>query len=211
LIRKRPTKNQRSPGPWPGLLGLTLVCIAAARAADGRSVDLRLAAELCGEGSWGACLVESRRVLAADPGNAEAAALENRASSGLSCVRGETGRPRGGRVARDLADPSAAFRRPSDGDQPCRTRFLLTAPVRWAILLYRAQIAPALGRRCSLLPSCSEYTLQALGRHGLLGIAMYADRAVREPSVVAEARNPVFERGRRRYADPVEAHDWWMK
>jgi len=234
LIRKRPTKNQRSPGPWPGLLGLAVACLTALRASAAPSSGLRLAAELAEEESWRNCLVECRRVLAVDPDDAEAAALESRASSALSRVRGEAARPHRGRVARDLraradedartdgicprpevaghlADPSTVFRRSANGEPPSRTRSLLTAPFRWAIFFYRGQIAPALGRRCSLHPSCSEFTLQAMRKHGLLAIPMYADRAVREPAVVAEAGAPVLVGGRRRYADPLEDHDWWIR
>jgi hypothetical protein len=90
-------------------------------------------------------------------------------------------------------------------------------PARWAafpawaaIAFYRSFISPAIGRRCSLTPSCSQYALDAIGRHGLLGVAMFADRAVREPSVVAAAREPAIVNGRRRYPDPLDAHDWWI-
>lgn len=34
------------------------------------------------------------------------------------------------------------------------------------VLLYRWTVSPLLGRRCRFLPSCSEYALVALQRHG---------------------------------------------
>jgi len=83
-------------------------------------------------------------------------------------------------------------------------------PFQWLIAFYRREIGPALGRRCSLTPSCSEYGRQALRRHGVLGLALIGDRTVREPQVVAEKASPVFRDGRWRYSDPVETHDWWM-
>ena len=46
---------------------------------------------------------------------------------------------------------------------------------------YKLFIGPALGNRCVLEPSCSQYYLEASRRHGLLGIPMTADRFVREP------------------------------
>jgi uncharacterized protein len=40
----------------------------------------------------------------------------------------------------------------------------VSAPIR----LYRLLLAPALGPRCRYLPSCSDYALEALARHGVL-------------------------------------------
>jgi len=84
-------------------------------------------------------------------------------------------------------------------------------PGEWLIRLYRAQIGPALGRRCSLDPSCSEYALRALRKHGVLGMALIGDRTVREPSVIRGRRQPVRIGGRWRYRDLLSDHDWWMK
>jgi putative component of membrane protein insertase Oxa1/YidC/SpoIIIJ protein YidD len=85
-------------------------------------------------------------------------------------------------------------------------------PGRWIVSFYRSQVGPAIGSRCDLLPSCSEYFLLASRKHGLLGIAIMADRFVREPSVVAAREKPVTLRdGHVRYADPLEDHDFWME
>jgi len=84
-------------------------------------------------------------------------------------------------------------------------------PAAWIVGFYRHQIAPAIGHRCSLHPSCSEYFLRASKAHGLLGVPMQADRLVREPGVVAAAEKTTEVRGRTRIADPVEDHDWWME
>jgi hypothetical protein len=85
-------------------------------------------------------------------------------------------------------------------------------PGKWIVQFYRAQIGPAIGSRCDLLPSCSEYFKQASHAHGLLGIPIMADRFVREPSVVAAKEKPVvMPSGRIRYADPLSDHDFWMK
>lgn len=85
-------------------------------------------------------------------------------------------------------------------------------PGKWIVQFYRAQIAPAIGARCDLEPSCSEYFQQASRAHGLLGIPLMADRFVREPSVVAAKEKPVeMPGGGIRYADPVSDHDFWLK
>lgn len=89
-------------------------------------------------------------------------------------------------------------------------RRLGTAPGRLIVAFYRRCIRPAIGDRCSLSPSCSEYFHLSTRKHGLLGIPMLADRLVREPSVVAAARNPLAKGRRTVYHDPVEHHDFWL-
>ncbi|MFO1200720.1 MAG: membrane protein insertion efficiency factor YidD [Burkholderiaceae bacterium] len=42
--------------------------------------------------------------------------------------------------------------------------FAISLPIR----VYRLAISPLLGPRCRFYPSCSEYTLEALRRHGLV-------------------------------------------
>lgn len=89
---------------------------------------------------------------------------------------------------------------------------LAARPGKWLVRFYRAQISPAIGSRCDLHPSCSEYFRQASLAHGLLGVAMMADRFVREPSVVSAAEHPVtMPDGHVRYADPLSDHDAWMR
>ena len=85
-------------------------------------------------------------------------------------------------------------------------------PAQAVVRFYRAQISPALGARCSLDPSCSEYFLQASRKHGLLGVPLIADRFIREPRTVHDAARTV-ERpdGSVRIADPVEDHDQWLQ
>lgn len=89
-------------------------------------------------------------------------------------------------------------------------RRLGRAPGQLITGFYRYCIRPAIGNRCVLSPSCSEYFLQASRRHGLLGIPMLADRLVREPSEVASARHPVVQGNRTLYQDPVDDHDFWL-
>lgn len=86
---------------------------------------------------------------------------------------------------------------------------LTRLPARAVVLFYRSQVAPAIGSRCSMVPSCSEYFRIASEKHGWLGIPMQGDRFVREPGLVQRRVNPVREGTLEKYADPVEAHDRW--
>lgn len=45
-------------------------------------------------------------------------------------------------------------------------RWLLIRLLQLPILAYRWFVSPLLGPRCRFAPSCSEYALQALARHG---------------------------------------------
>lgn len=44
----------------------------------------------------------------------------------------------------------------------------LVLPLLWLIRFYKLAISPFLGRSCRFYPSCSEYTLEALQKHGLV-------------------------------------------
>ena len=93
-----------------------------------------------------------------------------------------------------------------------RRRTSLTGwPAVAVIRFYQTQIRTALGRRCSMQPSCSAYALEACRRYGFVGVAMAADRLVREPDHVSRHRNPVSVQGETRFADPVDDHTFWFR
>ena len=94
--------------------------------------------------------------------------------------------------------------------ETANTPGLLSIPGRMVVAFYRFAVSPALGARCSLEPSCSEYFRQASAKHGLLGIPIQADRFMREPSVVSAAEKPVLINGKIRFADPLSDHDFWI-
>jgi len=83
-------------------------------------------------------------------------------------------------------------------------------PGEWGIACYRHWIRPAIGSRCRLTPSCSEYTRLAFRQHGLLALPMFADRLCREPSVFQRKAHPVGSGPELRFADPLEAHTFWF-
>jgi len=47
-------------------------------------------------------------------------------------------------------------------------RSLFVSPLLLLIRAYQLAISPMLGSRCRFSPSCSEYSMDALRRHGLL-------------------------------------------
>lgn len=57
-------------------------------------------------------------------------------------------------------------------------RGLLVAPLIALIRLYRYAISPLLGSSCRFHPSCSEYAIEALQRHGLVAGIWLAMRRV---------------------------------
>ena len=107
---------------------------------------------------------------------------------------------------RNLADPRTTHLR----DRLARPS-LATLPARAFIAFYRTQIRPAIGGRCALTPSCSEYFLQATKKHGILGVPFIGDRFIRESRVTQDAK-VLVERpdGSIRIADPVSDHDYWF-
>lgn len=85
-------------------------------------------------------------------------------------------------------------------------------PILAGIAFYRSQISPAIGKRCLLEPSCSEFYLQACRKHGWLGMGIGGDRFFREPSITGDERlEIVMPDDTIRYSDPVSAHDFWLK
>ncbi len=164
------------------LLAVTNDASAASQMADNRAAypDLALAEDLAEEGDWEACHVECLRVEAMHPGLARTAQLREDAETALE-----------------------------SGSRPGRSWlcWLGSIPIEALVGFYRTVVAPALGARCSLSPSCSEYSLRAARQRGWLGIPMTADRLIREPSVVVAGENPFRDpEGRKRYPDPISDH-----
>lgn len=159
---------------------LIVVALAAGTPASSVGTEMQLAHELAEEGDREACLLECRRVAVHYPARRAAA-------EALATAAGAT---RSHRPTR-----SSWWRR------------LGALPIKGLVTFYRSTVAPALGSRCVLHPSCSAYSLQAAQERGWIGIPMTADRLIREPSVVHAREHPVtIPDGRILYADPVAHH-----
>ncbi len=141
--------------------------------------ELSLAKALAKENDWAACLHECRRIELANPGNTEVIGLRKTAEAEV-----EKSNP-----------PSPVWRR------------IGALPVRGMVFFYRTAIAPALGSRCLLEPSCSRYSMQAARERGWLGLPMTGDRLIREPTIVSLGAHPVTNaQGRVHFMDPVTDH-----
>jgi len=57
-------------------------------------------------------------------------------------------------------------------------RSLLVQPLLLLIRVYQLAISPMLGNRCRFHPSCSEYSMEALRRYGLIKGSWLAVRRV---------------------------------
>ncbi|MFO7535377.1 MAG: membrane protein insertion efficiency factor YidD [Kiritimatiellia bacterium] len=141
--------------------------------------ELAMANALFQEGDWAGCVTECRRVEAAEPGHQDAVRLRGDAEKRL----------------RGSVRQNGWWRRAGEW------------PVKGLVGFYRFAVAPAIGSRCILEPSCSRYAMESARQAGWLSIPMMGDRLIREPSVVQEAARPVRDAGGGiRYADPVADH-----
>lgn len=80
----------------------------------------------------------------------------------------------------------------------------------YLIQFYQDHISAADGNRCSMYPSCSEYSARAFKKHGaVMGWIMSFDRLLRcggneaviSPSRIINGESHIF--------DPVESNDFW--
>jgi len=77
---------------------------------------------------------------------------------------------------------------------------------------FQKYVSPVDGDRCPSFPSCSQYGLEAVRKHGVLtGLMMTFGRLIHESDEIQNAPL-VWVHGSYRYFDPVENNDfWWHK
>jgi hypothetical protein len=84
--------------------------------------------------------------------------------------------------------------------------------VQGAVRFFQGYISPVDGDRCPCYPTCSQYGLEAVRKHGaVIGLVMTFDRLMHESDEIRQA--PMVKvYGSYRYFDPVENNDfWWDK
>jgi len=108
------------------------------------------------------------------------------------------------RGPRKAVRSNAEVREPADGTQEFLEK-IATAP----ILFYQRFLNPHLGRRCAYHPSCSNYSLLAIRKHGaLVGSVMTFDRLQHEADEAGYS--PMILTGRQiKFYDPLENNDYW--
>jgi putative membrane protein insertion efficiency factor len=69
---------------------------------------------------------------------------------------------------------------------------MLKIPALWLLRGYKRFISPLLGQRCRFYPSCSEYAMEAIRRHGhLKGCVLAAKRLARCHPLCEGGHDPV--------------------
>ena len=86
---------------------------------------------------------------------------------------------------------------------------IAATPFLWLLRFYQGVITPLDGSRCPMYPTCSEYSVQAIRKHGpVIGVVMTADRLIHEADEQRFA--PLDKVGDRyRFMDSVSDNDFW--
>ena len=86
---------------------------------------------------------------------------------------------------------------------------IAATPFLWMLGFYQNVIGPVNSGRCPMYPTCSQYSVQAIRKHGpVVGIVMTADRLIHELDEQHDAL--LIKVGSRyRYEDTVADNDFW--
>ncbi|MDH4163173.1 MAG: membrane protein insertion efficiency factor YidD [Nitrospirota bacterium] len=86
---------------------------------------------------------------------------------------------------------------------------MAATPFSWMLKIYQNFVSPLDGDRCPMHPTCSQYSVQAIRKHGpVIGIVMTTDRLLHEADEQRLARQKNFG-DRLRYLDPLDNNDFW--
>ena len=81
---------------------------------------------------------------------------------------------------------------------------------RFLVEAYQENISPIDGKHCPMYPSCSEYSIQSIKKHGsVVGWIMTVDRLFRCGRDELRLSPQVMVNGERRWYDPPESNDFW--
>jgi uncharacterized protein len=109
-----------------------------------------------------------------------------------------------------LRGPRKAFRPNAQTQDPAYGRQgLLEEIVATPVYFYQRFLRPHLGRRCAYHPSCSNYSLLAIRKHGaLVGTVMTFDRLQHEADEAGYSPL-ILVGGQIKIYDPRENNDYW--
>lgn len=86
------------------------------------------------------------------------------------------------------------------------------SPLLYPFKLYRDYISSADGDRCPMYPTCSQYCMDAIKKHGpLTGWIMCSDRLMRCGRDETHLSAPVWINGEKHTYDPVSNNDFWRQ
>ena len=78
------------------------------------------------------------------------------------------------------------------------------------VLFFKKYISPIDGSRCPMFPSCSQYCLDAIEKHGILkGWVMSCDRLLRCGRDEVKLSPRIWVKGVKHCFDPVDNNDFW--
>jgi hypothetical protein len=89
--------------------------------------------------------------------------------------------------------------------QPGILERIAAAPV----LFYQRFLGPSWGQRCSYYPSCSNYALLAIRKHGAVAGSVMAFDRLQHESDEARTSPPIIVGGEIKVYDPLENNDYW--
>ena len=82
-------------------------------------------------------------------------------------------------------------------------------PLKHLVRFYKDYISPIDGDRCSMYPTCAQYSIECFEKHGLItGWIMTCDRLFHEADEMKHAPM-ILINDHYRFYDPVENNDFW--
>lgn len=108
-----------------------------------------------------------------------------------------------------LRGPRKAVRATMDAVQPAGTQGVLEDIAAAPVLFYQHFLSRHWGQRCGYFPSCSNYALLAIRKHGaVIGTVLTFDRLQHEADEVRTSP-PILTGGQMKIYDPLENNDYW--
>jgi putative membrane protein insertion efficiency factor len=86
------------------------------------------------------------------------------------------------------------------------------SPLLYPFKFYKDYISSIDGDRCPMYPTCSQYCMDAIDKHGsLFGWIMCSDRLMRCGRDETKLSGPVWINNEKRSYDPVSNNDFWRQ
>lgn len=109
-----------------------------------------------------------------------------------------------------LRGPGKKLRTGVEAEAPARGKPNLPAEIVAApVLFYQRFLRPHWGQQCAYHPSCSNYALQAIRRHGALVGAMLTFDRLQHEADEGRTSPPILVGGQIKIYDPLENNAYW--